>query len=107
MSRFKVPLVLSGLLLFAVACGSVAPTPAPTSGATLNLAPVSDLSPEIRQLPSEVQDAYRFALANPDVLERIPCYCGCNRVGHRNNLMCYVQPESAVGEVVLDYHTAG
>ena len=71
---------------------------------TLKLAPVSALSPELRQLPSQVQEAYRFALANPDVLEVIPCYCGCGGVGHENNRMCYIQSESADGRVVFDSH---
>jgi protein-disulfide isomerase len=73
---------------------------------TLKLAPASALPPEVRQLPPEVQEAYRFALANPDVLEVIPCYCGCNQVGHENNRMCYVQSETADGRVVFDSHAA-
>ena len=51
----------------------------------LELAPASALPTELRQLPQEVQEAYRFALANPDVLEVMPCYCGCNQAGHENN----------------------
>jgi protein-disulfide isomerase len=76
-------------------------------GDPLQLAPVSALSPEIRQLPPMAQEAYRFAIANPDVLEAIPCYCGCNQVGHVDNRMCYVRSESADGTVVLDDHAAG
>jgi protein-disulfide isomerase len=66
-----------------------------------------ELPPEIRQLPPEVQEAYRFALDNPEVLEVIPCYCGCGSVGHMNNRMCYVRSESADGQVVFDDHAAG
>jgi len=75
-----------------------------SSGTALKLAPVSALSPELRQLPSQVQEAYRFALANPEVLEVIPCYCGCGGMGHENNRMCYVQSETADGGVVFDSH---
>jgi hypothetical protein len=57
-------------------------SPPPTEDSTLNLAAVSELSPDIQQLSPEVQEAYRFALANPDVLDKIPCYCGCGGVGH-------------------------
>ncbi len=74
---------------------------------TLKLAAVSELSPEIQQLPPKVQEAYRFALANPDVLSKIPCYCGCGSVGHMNNRMCYVQSESADRQVVFDNHAMG
>ena len=77
------------------------------AGTSLELAPVSALSSDILQLPSAVQDAYRFALANPDALEVIPCYCGCGSVGHMNNYMCYVQSQSASGQVVFDSHAAG
>jgi protein-disulfide isomerase len=79
----------------------------PPEDSTLKLAAVSELSPEIQQLPPPVQEAYRFALANPDVLDKIPCYCGCGGVGHMNNRMCYIQSESADGQVVFDDHAAG
>ena len=98
---FFFPLVMIGLLLVA-ACG-----PATTGETNLKLAPVSDLPPEYRQLPTEVQEAYRFALANPDLLAKIPCYCGCGAIGHMNNHMCYVQRETASGRVLLDRHAAG
>jgi len=78
-----------------------------TSSTALDLAPVAVLSPEMRQLPMEVQEAYRFAVANPDVLDVIPCYCGCDRVGHKNNRMCYVQSENSDGTVVFDDHAKG
>lgn len=73
-------------------------------GTTLQLAPASALASDLRQLPQNVQEAYRFALANPDVLEVIPCYCGCGQMGHENNRMCYVQSEGADGRVVFDRH---
>jgi hypothetical protein len=95
---------LVGLLL-AVACG---PSATSTQGeASVKLAPVSALSPELRQLSPEIQEAYRFALANQDILEKIPCYCNCGSIGHQDNYMCYVQSEGAGGQVVLDYHAAG
>jgi hypothetical protein len=104
-------LKLAGVLLAAVllvtACGAAS---APSGSATetnLKLAPVSALSPEIRQLPADVQEVYRFALANPDVLDKIPCYCGCNQIGHTSNLDCYVKSRSADGAVVFDFHGAG
>jgi protein-disulfide isomerase len=73
----------------------------------LALAPVSALSAALRQLAPDVQEAYRFALANPDVLDVIPCYCGCGQVGHENNRMCYIQSENPDGSVVFDDHALG
>jgi hypothetical protein len=79
----------------------------PSAGVTLELAPASALSTELRQLPPEVQEAYRFALANPHALEVIPCYCGCGSVGHMSNRMCYVQSQGTDGKVVFDNHALG
>jgi len=40
---------------------------------------------------SNVRDAYEFALAHPEVLSYMPCYCGCGlSVGHDSNLDCYI-----------------
>lgn len=39
----------------------------------------------------KAREAYRIAREAPELLERMPCYCGCyvgNR--HQNNLDCYV-----------------
>jgi hypothetical protein len=104
-------LKLTGALLAAVllvaACGSASVAPGSPAAASVELAPSSALSPEIQRLPSEIQEVYRFALANPDVLDKIPCYCGCNQIGHTSNLMCYVESQSADGKVVFDSHGAG
>ena len=109
----RLTLVLLGMAILATACGSPAAIPSPAVNTTLKLAPASSLPPEMRKLSPEVQEAYRFAIANPDILERIRCYCGCRRLGHTSNHSCYVQSESAAerpadfprdGKIVLDYH---
>ena len=47
------------------------------------------LSPAVFTNP-EVQQAYQAAKEVPEVLETVPCYCGCyGSSGHRNNLDCY------------------
>ena len=50
----------------------------------------------------EVQEAYRYAVANPDVLQWIPCFCGCVNGGHTSNKDCYVREFRRDGSVVLD-----
>jgi hypothetical protein len=36
-------------------------------------------------------EAYRIAREVPELIERMACYCGCDRShGHQNNLDCYV-----------------
>jgi len=67
----------------------------------LKLAPLSDMPDYVQQAAPEVQEAYQFAVANPEALEYIPCYCGCNSLGHLNNTDCYVKtfnPDGTVAE---------
>lgn len=42
--------------------------------------------------PPEVVEAYVFAAKHPEVLEYMPCYCGCEhpRVAHENNYDCFI-----------------
>src|SRR5580765_5969830 len=45
----------------------------------------------------EVAALYRFALARPDLLNYIPCRCGCGSSGHVSNWNCYVRQIAADG----------
>ena len=79
-----------------------------TTGATgLTLAPESALPEFVRGAPPQVKEAYRFAIANPDVLRAFPCYCGCGSVGHRSNLDCYIKTIRADGSIEFDDHSFG
>ncbi len=50
--------------------------------------------------PAEVVRAvYKFAAEHPEVLAYVPCYCGCEREGHRGNDDCFVKARSAAGDV--------
>ena len=71
------------------------------------LAPESALPDFARSAPPQVQEAYRFAIANPEVLEAFPCYCGCGQMGHQNNLGCYIKETGAVGTLVFENHAFG
>lgn len=73
----------------------------------LVLAPPAALPNVVRSAPPVVQEAYRFAIANPEALNTIPCYCGCGGVGHTSNLDCYVREFRADGSVALDNHALG
>lgn len=71
------------------------------------MAPMSDMPAEIQKAPVSVSEAYRFAVANPDALKNVPCYCGCGSVGHTSNYSCYVKEIKPSGEVVFDQHALG
>jgi hypothetical protein len=39
---------------------------------------------------SVVKAAYEFAARHPEVIGYIPCFCGCERGGHKSNESCFV-----------------
>ncbi len=73
----------------------------------LTLAPESSLPDFVRGAPDQIKEAYRFAIANPDIVELCPCFCGCGAVGHMNNLDCYVKEFRPNGAIVFDDHAYG
>ena len=49
--------------------------------------------------PAEVvKAAYLFAAQHPEVLKYVPCFCGCERGGHRGNDDCFVSARDAAGK---------
>ena len=51
--------------------------------------------------------AYEFAVNRPDVLDYVPCYCGCGKhSNHKSNKNCFVKPGQTNGKVVFDEHGA-
>jgi hypothetical protein len=84
--------------LIVVACGGGA------ASNPINLAPESALPPDILEAPPEVREAYRFAIANQELLSAFPCYCGCGAQGHENNLECYIKEVKADGTIEFEHH---
>lgn len=37
--------------------------------------------------------AYGYTLKNPEVVEKIPCYCGCGGMGHKSLKNCFISDE--------------
>jgi hypothetical protein len=46
-----------------------------------------------------VQQVYEFAARHPEVLQHVPCYCGCERIGHNGNHDCFIKSRAANGRV--------
>lgn len=67
----------------------------------LPMAPLEEMPDYVREAEPKIQEAYRFASANPESLKHIPCYCGCNSLGHQSNLECYLTPSGG-----YDQHAA-
>ncbi|MCO6451555.1 MAG: hypothetical protein J5I90_12275 [Caldilineales bacterium] len=90
------------LVMAACAGGQQAGTP------EVKLAPESALPADMKDAPAEVKEAYRFAIANKDLLEQIPCFCGCVNVGHTSNYACYVAEDGGPGTILqFDSHALG
>jgi hypothetical protein len=70
----------------------------------LKMAPMSVMPIEVKNAPVTVQEAYQFAVANPDALKNVSCYCGCGKVGHTSNYSCYIKEVKPSGEIVFDQH---
>ncbi len=91
---------ISGLL---TACGEAATT----RGQDLSMASIKDMPAEVKSAPVTVQQAYQFAVANPNVMQQIPCYCGCGAMGHTSNYSCYISSVETDGKVNYDTHALG
>lgn len=72
-------------------------TPVPDPGAPMPPLPlVANMVP---RSPEVIRDAYTFAAHRPDVLEYVPCFCGCETAGHSGNADCFVDSRNADGSV--------
>jgi hypothetical protein len=60
----------------------------------------------VRAADARTQEAYAYALARPDVIDWMPCYCGCVAMDHRNNADCYIKPRAEGAQVVFDEHAS-
>lgn len=93
-------LIVLGPTLLTVGCSA-------SPAHELKMAPMNMLPKEMQNAPQTVRESYQFAVANPDALKNVPCYCGCGGVGHTSNYSCYVKEAKADGTVVFDQHALG
>lgn len=59
----------------------------------------------VRHAHPRVAEAYRYALERPDVVEWMPCYCGCAGMAHRSNLDCFFRARIG-GAVAFEEHAS-
>ena len=71
------------------------------------MASMDGMPAEVKNAPVTVQQAYQFAVANPDALKAFPCYCGCGKMGHTSNYSSYVQDVDNAGKITYDTHALG
>jgi hypothetical protein len=105
---FSKPLKLLYLSLIVVLLATTLPacsTAEKTAG--LHMMDLKKMPVDVQSAPVTVHTAYQFAAANPEILENIPCYCGCGNVGHLSNYDCYVASVDADGGITFDTHALG
>jgi hypothetical protein len=101
-----------------VAAGAQAERPRADAGSQIAAGPMRPHTgtlpalPRVSFEPSQpwpvVQQVYEFAAKHPEVLQYVPCYCGCERVGHTANHSCFVKSRAANGRVTeWDSHGVG
>jgi hypothetical protein len=124
--RSKAPAIAAGLVLVALAVGvftymrdgspaDAQQNPAaadaqipqrPPVPADLKAHPQADLPPlqfpgyPTARPPDVIRAAYKFAAEHPEVMSYVPCYCGCEHLGHRGNEDCFVKARDVNGDVV-------
>jgi hypothetical protein len=62
---------------------------------------------ELPRPDTVVRAVYEFAARRPDVLQYVPCFCGCERSGHQGNDDCFVSGRDADGKPRWDLHGMG
>lgn len=97
-------IAMTGLMLPAVMLGGCAASPQANE---MKMAPVEALPQEMQAAPVTVREAYQFAVANPEPLKNVPCYCGCGAIGHKSNYSCYIKNVESDGKIVFDQHALG
>jgi hypothetical protein len=65
-----------------------------------NLPPLNFPGYPMARSPEVVRAAYKFAAEHPEILSYVPCFCGCERSGHRGNEDCFVKARDVNGDVV-------
>jgi len=106
MTRRLIFLSLIFLILLPLGLSGCASRGDNASTTDLKMAPMANMPAEVKMASVTVQDAYRFNVANPEIMKEIPCYCGCGDMGHASNYACYVQDDSN-GQITFDGHALG
>lgn len=106
------------MLIFVTACSS-GEEQSKVDEINDDLAPVFDGKGDLQEvtssketLPSfldehskEMKIIYRAVAENQELLEHIPCYCGCGRsVNHSHNYHCFIYENKEDGSVVWNDH---
>ncbi len=68
------------------------------------MAPIEEMPTDMQRSARKIHEAYQFAVANPEVADAVPCYCGCAGMGHASSYDCYVAGVDENGLMQFDDH---
>ncbi len=100
MQRKSFSLIVIGLFLVGfvlTGCGGTAVTH------NHPMAPIEEMPAYVQQAARKTYEAYQFAVANPEIADAIPCYCGCAGM-HTSSYDCYVAGVDEDGLMQFDNH---
>ena len=84
-------------------------TPATVVGGDLPMAGAGETwgaRPDYVRSDPATEEAYAFALAHPQIVRWMPCYCGCEAMGHGSNLDCYFKHGQPGDAAVFEEHAS-
>ncbi|MGZ4112805.1 MAG: PCYCGC motif-containing (lipo)protein [Tumebacillaceae bacterium] len=59
----------------------------------------------LKNADPKIVQAYQVAAKNLELLQSMPCYCGCGEsVGHTSNASCFVKGKTSDGKIIWDDH---
>lgn len=100
--------VVNGLALVCVLALVSAVAQAQRTSPAGALPPIPYESFQVPRPPELIKAVYEFAAYHPEVLNYVPCYCGCESIGHKANHSCFVKSRDAQGRVTaFDGHGTG
>jgi hypothetical protein len=71
------------------------------------LPPLPQVSYPLPRSPEIVRSVFSFAARHPEVLHYVPCFCGCQRSGHKGNDDCFIKSRDAKGVPEWESHGMG
>ena len=98
--------VVGGSVAWWVSAPADLPQRKTPNGDLLETVPQGSLPSFALKAGPRAQEAYRYAAANGEDLQYIPCFCGCKNIGHRHNADCYIAERLPGGRITFTSHGA-
>jgi len=94
--------VAAVVILAGITWVSLRGTSEPSDDSALNVTSDGVLSPALFA-DQKARAGYQTAKDIPEILEQLPCFCGCMmNMGHKNNLFCFKDQHGSACEICQD-----